>query len=95
MAADRFPSEFEDLLSREGRRVLAGTHALCGALALGFWNVPDEFDCGNSENTPAAPPWISRTVPVNSASGYASTVKLTRCPTCTASMSVSSTRAVT
>jgi hypothetical protein len=33
MAADRFPSEFEDLLSREGRRVLAGTHALCGALA--------------------------------------------------------------
>ncbi len=27
------PDEFEDLLSRQGRRVLAGTHALCGALA--------------------------------------------------------------
>src|SRR5262245_48332102 len=27
------PGEFEDLLSRAGRRVLAGTHALCGALA--------------------------------------------------------------
>ncbi len=27
------PAEFEDLLSRQGRRVLAGTHALCGALA--------------------------------------------------------------
>ena len=27
------PSEFEDLLSRAGRRVLAGTHPLCGALA--------------------------------------------------------------
>ena len=27
------PSEFEDLLSRQGRRVLAGTHPLCGALA--------------------------------------------------------------
>ena len=27
------PREFEDLLSRQGRRVLAGTHALCGALA--------------------------------------------------------------
>ena len=30
---DRFPDEFEDLLSREGRRVLAGTSPLCGALA--------------------------------------------------------------
>ena len=28
-----FPTEFEDLLSRAGRRVLAGTHPLCGALA--------------------------------------------------------------
>ena len=28
-----FPAEFEDLLSRAGRRVLAGTHPLCGALA--------------------------------------------------------------
>ena len=28
-----FPAEFADLLSRQGRRVLAGTHALCGALA--------------------------------------------------------------
>lgn len=27
------PNEFEDLLTREGRRVLAGTHALVGALA--------------------------------------------------------------
>ena len=27
------PGEFEDLLSRAGRRVLAGTHPLCGALA--------------------------------------------------------------
>lgn len=30
---DRIPREFEDLLSRSGRRVMAGTHALCGALA--------------------------------------------------------------
>jgi len=29
----RFPSEFEDLLSREGRRALAGHSPLCGALA--------------------------------------------------------------
>ena len=29
----RFPAEFESLLSKEGRRVLAGTHAACGALA--------------------------------------------------------------
>ena len=27
------PAEFEDLLSAAGKRVLAGTHALCGALA--------------------------------------------------------------
>lgn len=27
------PAEFEDLLSRSGRRILAGTHPLCGALA--------------------------------------------------------------
>jgi hypothetical protein len=27
------PAEFEDLLNASGRRVLAGTHALCGALA--------------------------------------------------------------
>jgi hypothetical protein len=27
------PAEFEDLLSRAGRKVLAGTHPLCGALA--------------------------------------------------------------
>ncbi|WIM12317.1 hypothetical protein [Enhydrobacter sp.] len=27
------PTEFEDLLSRKGREVLAGTHPLCGALA--------------------------------------------------------------
>ena len=29
----RFPTEFESLLTPEGRRVLAGTHAACGALA--------------------------------------------------------------
>jgi hypothetical protein len=29
----QFPVEFEDLLSREGRRVLAGASLLCGALA--------------------------------------------------------------
>ena len=34
MPGDRFPSEFEDILTREGRRVLAGTHELCGALAV-------------------------------------------------------------
>jgi hypothetical protein len=33
MTAKAIPSEFEDLLSRQGRRVLAGTHPLCGALA--------------------------------------------------------------
>ena len=33
MPVERFPPEFEDLLSREGRRVLAGTHRLVGALA--------------------------------------------------------------
>ena len=27
------PAEFEDLLSASGRRVLAGVHPLCGALA--------------------------------------------------------------
>jgi len=27
------PAEFEDLLNRQGRRVLAGTHEMCGALA--------------------------------------------------------------
>lgn len=30
---DRFPAEFEDLLSRDGRRVLAGASPWCGALA--------------------------------------------------------------
>src|SRR5882757_3449999 len=33
MTAKAIPSEFEDLLNRQGRRVLAGTHTLCGALA--------------------------------------------------------------
>src|SRR5262245_22645053 len=33
MSSMAIPSEFEDLLSRAGRRVLAGTHPLCGALA--------------------------------------------------------------
>jgi hypothetical protein len=31
--AMKVPAEFEDLLSRTGRKVLAGTHPLCGALA--------------------------------------------------------------
>lgn len=33
MRSNDIPAEFEDLLSRAGRRVLAGTHPLCGALA--------------------------------------------------------------
>ena len=33
MRSNAIPAEFEDLLSRQGRRVLAGTHALCGVLA--------------------------------------------------------------
>jgi hypothetical protein len=33
MSRTSIPSEFEDLLSRQGRRVLAGTHEICGALA--------------------------------------------------------------
>lgn len=33
MARTFIPTEFEDLLSVAGRRVLAGTHPLCGALA--------------------------------------------------------------
>src|SRR5262245_27489342 len=33
MPSDRFPPEFEDVLSHHGRRVLAGAHPLCGALA--------------------------------------------------------------
>jgi hypothetical protein len=33
MTAKAIPSEFKDLLSRAGKRVLAGTHPLCGALA--------------------------------------------------------------
>src|SRR5260370_8603993 len=33
MSRPSIPSEFEDLLSRAGRRVLAGSHPLCGALA--------------------------------------------------------------
>lgn len=33
MRPNDVPAEFEELLSRQGRRVLAGTHALCGALA--------------------------------------------------------------
>jgi hypothetical protein len=33
MSRTSLPAEFEDLLSRAGRRVLAGTHPLCGALA--------------------------------------------------------------
>jgi hypothetical protein len=33
MTAKTIPSEFEDLLSRAGHKVLAGTHPLCGALA--------------------------------------------------------------
>lgn len=33
MRSNTVPPEFEDLLTARGRRVLAGTHALCGALA--------------------------------------------------------------
>lgn len=33
MKTNEIPDEFEDLLSRAGRKVLAGTHPLCGALA--------------------------------------------------------------
>ena len=33
MRSHDIPAEFEELLSRQGRRVLAGTHPLCGALA--------------------------------------------------------------
>ncbi len=33
MRSNSIPAEFEDLLSAAGRRVLAGTHPLCGALA--------------------------------------------------------------
>src|SRR5262249_33365184 len=33
MRSNVVPAEFEDLLNRAGRRVLAGKHALCGALA--------------------------------------------------------------
>ncbi len=33
MRRGSIPSVFEDLLSRQGKRVLAGTHELCGALA--------------------------------------------------------------
>src|SRR5260370_11527793 len=33
MSRPSIPSEFEDLLSRAGRKVLAGRHPLCGALA--------------------------------------------------------------
>src|SRR5471030_2525811 len=32
MQRSAIPSEFEDLLNRQGKRVLAGTHELCGAL---------------------------------------------------------------
>ena len=34
-----------------------------------FWKFPELFDCGSGENTPAAPPWISRTEPVNVRAG--------------------------
>src|SRR5260370_38569885 len=33
MRSNGLPDEFEGLLSRAGKRVLAGTHPLCGALA--------------------------------------------------------------
>lgn len=33
MRSNAIPAEFEDLLSRAGKKVLTGTHALCGALA--------------------------------------------------------------
>ena len=46
------PREFEDLLSRAGRRLLAGTHALCGALAdprRRFLAADDLIDRGKAE----------------------------------------------
>src|SRR5471030_497449 len=33
MSRTSIPPEFEDLLNRQGKRVLAGAHGLCGALA--------------------------------------------------------------
>ena len=33
MRSNAIPAEFEDLLNASGKRVLAGTHPLCGALA--------------------------------------------------------------
>jgi hypothetical protein len=33
MRSNAIPAEFEDLLNASGRRILAGSHALCGALA--------------------------------------------------------------
>ena len=46
------PAEFEDLLSASGKRVLAGTHALCGALAnprTRFLARGDLLDRGKAE----------------------------------------------
>ena len=46
------PVEFEDLLSASGKRVLAGTHALCGTLAnprTRFLARGDLLDCGKAE----------------------------------------------
>ena len=46
------PGEFEDLLSASGRRVLAGTHALCGKLAdpkVRFLERDDLLDRGKAE----------------------------------------------
>jgi len=46
------PAEFEDLLSASGRCVLAGTHALCGALAnprMRFLSRDDLLDRAKAE----------------------------------------------
>lgn len=52
-----FPTEFEDILSRQGRRVLAGTHPLCNALAeprTRFVSADDLIDAGKARRLRAA-----------------------------------------
>src|SRR5258708_27176948 len=52
MRSNAIPAEFEDLLNAAGRRVLAGTHVLCGALAnprMRFLSRDDLLDRGKAE----------------------------------------------
>jgi hypothetical protein len=47
-----FPVEFEDILSRQGRRILAGQHPLCGALAdprVRFASADDLIDASRAQ----------------------------------------------